>query len=190
MRSFAIDIYLWYEEAGLWLFVPPCNSPVIWTIKFSQSKLLTCEAGITFRIDDVLWLTNERDIFPLEIVVFDLENTIIHNDISERLLAEMRVSEFQSIQIKQKADGTILLSRLNTRQDKDYFEEVANFVGTYYKDFPVECEMWKNAVNMAIDGLSKVFGESYADILLEDNALASCLLQRFQKLNTCQDNYG
>lgn len=182
MKSFYVDLYLWYEEAGIWMLIPPYPSKLRWSAKFSQSELLACEAGITFRINDVLWLGNERDIFPIEVVVFDLENTLIENEQDEELLARLRVSEFQAIEIKQNLGRQILLSRLNTREAEDYLEQIANFVGTYYKDFPVECELWKTAVNSTLDGLALVFGTSEADVSAEDNLLAKWLVNRFQKL--------
>lgn len=182
MKSFDIDLYLWYEAADLWLFVPPHPSYLQWSAKLSHSELLSCEAGITFRIDDILWLGNERDMFPLEVVVFDLDNTLNSSDQNQELLARLRVSEFLSIEIKQSLDRQILLSRLNTREDVDYFEQVAKFVGTYYKDFAVDKEIWQTSLNRTFDGLSLVFGTSEADVSPEDDPLAKWLLNRFQKL--------
>lgn len=182
MKSFYVDLYLWYEEAGMWMFIPPYPSKLQWSAKFSQSELLACEAGITFRINDVLWLSNERDTFPIEVVVFDLYNTLSDSEQDEELLAKLRVSKFQAIEIKQNLDRQILLSRLNTREDEDYLEQIANFVGTYYKDFPVEWELWQTAVNRTLDGLALAFGRSEADVSTKNNPLAKWLVNRFQNL--------
>jgi len=184
MRFFAIDFYLWYAPAGTWLFVPPYPGPLKWGENLSQNDILACEAGLTFRVDNFLWLGDERDMFPLDLVYFELENTLVEDPLDEEISGRLPISEHLAIEIKQGSNNQILLSRFNTRKNKDHLEDIANFVGTYYKDFPVNQELWRSAVGRANDGLAIMFAKSQASVISpERESLAQSLLNRFQKLN-------
>jgi hypothetical protein len=180
MKSFDIDLYLWYEPADTWLWVPPHPSTLEWSITLSQDEILSCEAGFTFRVDNVLWLGNERDSFPLKLVCYELDNTLCGNSQKE-LLARLPISENLTVEIRQGPDDLILLSRLGTREVKDYFEQVAHKVGTYYKDFAVEYSLWRAAVNRSLNGLALIFGASEPSGLpVEQEKFGQWLLNRYQ----------
>jgi hypothetical protein len=159
MNSFAIDLSLWHGDIQEWLLVPAHGSPLKWPAfpGISQARLLSSDAGVTFRIDDVLWLGNERDAFPLEMVVYSLSNTLNGGPPGE-LLARMADNEFLSIEIHQGPDGShVLISRTNTREvgPQEYLEQTARYVGSYYKNFPVKSTLWGAAVRAALGGLAE-----------------------------------
>jgi hypothetical protein len=158
MNSFAIDLHLWIPEINDWVLVPARGSLLKWPAfpGISQETLLSSTAGISFRVDDVLWLGNERDSFPLEMVVDDLSRTLIDCPSGE-LMASMADNEFLSVEFRQDAEGKyVLISRTNTREvaPGDYLEQTARYVGSYYKDFPVELTLWKGAVRATLGGLT------------------------------------
>lgn len=186
MNKFSVDLYLWYEDACTWLLIPPYPGQLKWSINLSQSELISCDAGIDFRIDDVLFLGNERDQIPLDVAVFDLANTLLDKD--NDLKAKIHVSEFLNIEIKKSSNTKILLSRLCTSESEEYFEKVANFIGSYYKDFPVNYKLWSEAVKSSLDGLALVFGQSRADIEPKSSQLANWLITRFQHLESNEKN--
>jgi hypothetical protein len=155
MRAFAIDIYIWRAELSDWLWVPARGSGVRWPAfpGISQADLLSSTAGITFRVDTVLWLGNERDGLPVEMWAFELSNARSGGKPGE-LLARLNISEYLSIEIRQGGDEHhLLLSRWSSRDAPgDYLEETARAVGTYYRDFPVELAHWTAAVSAALGG--------------------------------------
>lgn len=185
MRTFAIDLYLWYEPAEAWLLIPPWKSTLVWGIKLSQSEILSCEAGLTFRVDDVLCVGNERDIFSLEMVYDELSHTLDTHKPGE-LLASFPVGEYLTNEIKLSSEGEILLTRYNCRERTDYYEHVAHFVGTYYKDFPIPRHLWEAAVNRTLDGLAAVFGNSEKleeGFDMQGSPVMRWLLKRYQQLS-------
>jgi len=157
MKSFAIDLYIWHADLNDWLWVPARGARLRWPgfPGISQAMLLSSTAGVTFRVDDVFWLGNERDPFPLEMAAYELSNTVGRGKPSESL-TRLATDEFLSLQIRESLDGQhVLLSRTSTRDvPNDYLEETARHVGTYYEDFAVEAKLWKTAVNMALGGLT------------------------------------
>ncbi|MEQ8465586.1 hypothetical protein [Coleofasciculus sp. E1-EBD-02] len=181
MKNFSVDFYLWYEDAGTWLLIPPYPDTLKWSIELSQSEIISCDAGIDFRIDDMLFLGNERDQLPLDVTVFDLNNTILEK--KKELLTKIRVNNFLSIEIKNNKNKKILISRLCNLDNEEYLEKVAKFVGSYYKDFPVDYQLWCKAVKSSLDGLAFVFGQSKADIEPGSSPLVTWLIHRFQGLS-------
>jgi hypothetical protein len=157
MNSFAIDIYIWDTAFNGWLLVPARYTQMRWPAfpGVSQAALLSSAVGITFRIDDVLWLGNERDAFPIEMVAYDLFNTI-GGGTPGNLLAKMATNESLAVEIRQSIDGRhVLLSRTSNRSTTtDYLEQTARNVGTYYHDIPIESQLWKKGVAAALGGLA------------------------------------
>ena len=187
MKTFVIDLYIWNNDLSDWLLIPARGAALQWPAfpGISQAALLVSDAGITFRVDDVLWLGNERDGFPLEMVVYSLYNTIGGGTPGE-LLANMATNEFSSLEIRQGADQHhVLLSRWSTRDaPDDYLEQTARHVGSYCRDFPVESRLWEAAVTAALGGL--------ADALIasplpgpepENEGLANWLLKNYGPTN-------
>ena len=187
MHTFHIDLYLRPELTDLWLFIPPYPSPISWPIKFSQDEILACEAGIMYRIDEVLWLGNELITWPVAFLCYELANTLDEYAAGEqKQLGGFPFSEFRKPSIERTADGRIALSNYSTRgnESTDYSSWVAGFVGTYYRGFEVEWPLWRNAVNATLDGLAHVFGTSSpADILPEDAGFAQRLTDRYKGLS-------
>ncbi|MBD1928118.1 hypothetical protein H6F74_17970 [Trichocoleus sp. FACHB-90] len=186
MKKFSVDFYLWYEDACTWLLIPPVPGKLKWSIKLPQSELISCDAGIDFRIDDVLFLGNERDRIPLDVAVFELANTLL--DEKNSLSAKIRASEFLSIEIKRNPNAELLISRLCTSESEEYLEKVAKFVGSYYEDFPVDYKLWSEAVKSSLDGLALVFGQSKADLEPKSSPLADWLITRFRELTSKYKN--
>lgn len=186
MHTFHIDLYLRHEMSDIWLFVPPYPASMPWPIKFNQGEILSCQAGFIFRIDEFLWLGNEMDPLPLEMVCSELANTLKDEDgfAGRKLLASFPRSEFTTVRVEQSANGDIILSRDSTRDRfTDYYEWVAGFVGTYYRDFAVERQLWRKAVNATLDGLALVFGASPpVDIPQDQIGLARWLVDRYNNL--------
>jgi len=183
MHSFTIDFYLWYELLEDWLFVPPFPSSLPWHAQLTQSEILKCGGGLTFRINKVLWLGNERDLFPLDLVFHELENTLERNAPIGKTVASLPVSQRLFLKINLHLNEKVLLSRFTTSKKKDYLEKVAQDVGIYYQNFAIDRESWEQAVNKALNGLAVVFAHSKkSPINPEDQALASCLLERYNEL--------
>lgn len=182
MKSFSVDLYIFYEKADLWLFIPPYSSKVNWSIELSQSEILSCEAGATFRVDDVLWLGNERDSLPLEVLISDLNCTISKDPSIRKDKVRINCGGVQYVEFRRDQTNQMLLSRLSVDREDDYLEQTAKFVGTYYKDFPVEQELWEVAVQRSLDGLALIFSESEADVECRLHPLARWLMDRSQNL--------
>lgn len=186
MKSFAVDIYIWDTAFNDWLLVPVRYGQMRWPAfpGISQAVLLSSTVGITFRIDDILWLGNERDAFPLEMVVYDLFNTIRGGTPGE-LLAKMATNEFLAVEIRQSIDEHyVLLSRTSNRDiSNDYLEQTARNVGTYYHDIPVEAQLWETAVTAALGGLADALRACPLPSPLPDHeSLARWLLNNFEPM--------
>ncbi|RKH40950.1 hypothetical protein [Corallococcus sicarius] len=164
MNSFAIDLYVWNPDLNDWLLVPARGSGLRWPAfpGISQADLVSSSVGISFRVDETLCLGNERDDFPVELVLHDLSNTL-QTDLAGALLARMAENEFISIEVRQGTDDLhVLLSRTNTRalDPGDYLELTARHTGAYYVNFPVEVKLWRAAVRAALGGFADALAAS------------------------------
>ena len=185
MKSFDIDLYLWLEGYDDWMFVPAAGSNMAWPrMGVTQSEILNGPAGVTFRIDGSLWLGDERDRFPLSILVW-----VLHGSLSPVEPGELRMhianSEYRRTEVRQASSrDEVLVSRLSSRpvNDDDYLEKTAQHVGTYYKDVAVPAELWCSAVNRTLDGLARAVATSPPADLGEEKQLGDWLLGRLGRL--------
>jgi hypothetical protein len=183
VRSFSIDVYVWQAELKDWLWVPAHGSGAQWPAfpGVSQADLLSSVTALVFRIDNSLWLGNERDGFPLEVWVQALSGTLEIGSPHE-VLGRLSVGDHLAFEIRQGADeDTILLSRWSTRPSSgDYLEETARQTGSYYRDFPVSRDLWGTAVTAALLGLRDALRASPASELgAEQKSISAFLMTDF-----------
>lgn len=189
MRTFAIDLYLWPQDVEDWIFVPPASANLKWNCTFSRKGFLACEAGITFRVDDVLWLGNERDSFPFVNVLSDLVHSL-EVSTKEKSLVNLRTNEFLALQVKQESEQIVKISRWDTRADTEdqlyALDRLAAYVGTCYKDFSIDRQLWNKAVVDTLNGLALAFSTTHDNQATYDdpfmNDINECLQKRYDVL--------
>ena len=174
MKAFAIDLYLWHEASDSWLLVPAATSNLTWELKFTVAEIITMQAGISFRVDHVLSLGNERDLFPLELLCYELNHTL-----QAAATVNLPVSQYLKLSIQRDRRGEILISRLNSRPATDYFEAVAQAVGSYYQDFQVPGELWHQAVVDTLQGLARLVAQLADAGQAELDGFSQWLLNQF-----------
>jgi hypothetical protein len=186
MRAFAIDLYLWVEDLEDWQLLPARGAAPRWPFPpgITRDSILSGIGGLTFRVDDVLWLGNERDGLSLDMIVSALEESQRRVALGSSL-TRLPVGEHLSLEVNQADDGEhVLISRVCTRVPNDYLERTAVATGAYFRDFAVDGSLWRQAVDRTLDGLAMIFAESASSGMeAHSSVLAKWLLQRHAGLS-------
>lgn len=175
MDAFDIDVYLWDEEIGHWMFVPgPAKKAgeMVWTGHFPRHEFLSLDLGFTFRCDRHFWLGGARDPLPMMVAVAELGRSLVTND---PIIFDVSYSPTCRLWVTRR-ERDVLLSRWS---DDDVPTEYV--VGNYFRDIVVPLELWHEAARRALGGLALAYQTCVGNIDPDPESNQDWLASAFER---------